>query len=75
MIKNLLSVVVLFWNNSDKTIRCLNSIYKQKNINFSLILVDNNSEKKFSRKVLNWLKKNKIKIDYVNKKKKNSNNL
>ena len=70
MIKNLLSVVVLFWNNSDKTIRCLNSIYKQKNINFSLILVDNNSEKKFSQKVLNWLKKNKIKIDYINKKKK-----
>ena len=70
MTKNLLSVVVLFWNNSDKTIRCLKSIYNQKNIKFSLILVDNNSEKKFSKKVLNWLKKKRIIIEHVNGKKK-----
>ena len=60
MTKNLLSVVVLFWNDSEKTIKCLNSIYNQKNIKFSLILVDNNSDKKYSEKVLNWLKKKKL---------------
>ena len=70
MTKNLLSIVVLFWNDSKKTIRCLNSIYNQKNIKLSLILVDNNSDKKFSLKVLNWLKKNKVKIEYVTNKKK-----
>ena len=38
----LLSVAVLFWNNSDKTIKCLDSIFKQRGIPFELILVDNN---------------------------------
>ena len=28
--KNFLSVVVLFWNDSDKTIQCLKSIFKQE---------------------------------------------
>ncbi len=73
MTKNLLSIVVLFWNDSKKTIRCLNSIYNQKNIKLSLILVDNNSDKKFSLKVLNWLKKNKVKIEHIGNKKKNYN--
>ena len=59
-----------FWNDSKKTIRCLNSIYNQKNIKLSLILVDNNSDKKFSLKVLNWLKKNKVKIEHITNKKK-----
>jgi GT2 family glycosyltransferase len=74
MTKNLLSVVVLFWNDSEKTIKCLNSIYNQKNIKFSLILVDNNSNKKYSEKVLNWLKKKKINIKYIKKKKINTTN-
>ena len=43
---NILSIVVLFWNDSEKTIKCLNSIYKQKKINFTLVIVDNNSDKK-----------------------------
>ena len=66
---NLLSIVVLFWNDNRKTIRCLNSILKQKNIKFSLVLVDNNSEIKYSNKVLNWLKQKKIKIHNINSKK------
>ena len=39
-----LAVVVLFWNDYDKTIKCLDSLYKQKKIKFNLILVDNNSD-------------------------------
>ena len=39
-----LAVVVLFWNDYKKTIKCLKSIYCQKKINFSLVLVDNNSK-------------------------------
>ena len=39
-----LAVVVLFWNDYKKTIKCLKSIYSQKKINFSLVLVDNNSK-------------------------------
>ncbi len=31
---NYLSIVVLFWNDSDKTIKCLNSIFKQKKNKF-----------------------------------------
>ncbi len=60
---NYLSIVVLFWNDSDKTIKCLNSIFKQKKINFTLVIVDNNSDKKYSNKIIEWLKKNKIKIN------------
>lgn len=65
--KNFLSVVVLFWNDSDKTIKCLNSIFKQKKINFTLVLVDNNSEKKYSDRILTWLKKKKIKTHKLKK--------
>ncbi len=59
---NILSIVVLFWNDSEKTIKCLNSIYKQKKINFTLVIVDNNSDKKYSNKVIKWLKNKKVKI-------------
>lgn len=65
--KNFLSVVVLFWNNSSKTIKCLESIFKQKKINFTLVLVDNNSERKYSNQILSWLKKRKIKIHELKK--------
>ena len=58
---NILSIVVLFWNDSEKTIKCLNSIYKQKKINFTLVIVDNNSDKKYSNKVIKWLKNKKVK--------------
>ena len=58
--KKLLSVVVLFWNNSDKTIKCLDSIFKQTGIQFELVLVDNNSEIKYQKKIFKWLKQNNI---------------
>ena len=54
---NQLAIVVLFWNDSEKTIKCLDSLYNQKKQKFTLVLVDNNSKKKISNKVLNWLKK------------------
>ena len=59
---NYLSVVVLFWNDSEKTIRCLNSIFNQKKIKFTLFLVDNNSRKKYSKKILNLLSKKILNI-------------
>ena len=62
-------IVVLFWNDYQKTITCLESIFKQKKINFSLILVDNNSNKIYSKKILNWLKKSRKK-NYFSKRKK-----
>ncbi len=62
MIKNFkqLAVVVLFWNDSEKTIRCLSSLFKQKKQKFDIILVDNNSEEIFSKKILSWIKKKKF---------------
>lgn len=64
-----LAVVVLFWNDFKKTIRCLDSLYKQKNQKLSIILVDNNSENFFSKKIFEWLKKKKIKKHAINKNK------
>jgi GT2 family glycosyltransferase len=58
---NQLAIVVLFWNDSDKTIKCLNSLFQQKKQNFSIILVDNNSDQKYSKKIFDWLKKKNIK--------------
>ena len=55
-----LAIVVLFWNNSDKTIKCLESLYKQKKQKFSLILVDNNSDKHYVQKIFKWLKTKNI---------------
>ena len=66
---NQLAIVVLFWNDSEKTIKCLNSLYNQKKQKFTLVLVDNNSKKKISNKVLNWLKKKKIKAINTNENK------
>ena len=55
-----LAIVVLFWNDSEKTIKCLKSLFKQKKQKFHIVLVDNNSEETYSKKVLKWLKKNNI---------------
>ncbi len=69
--KNELAIVVLFWNNSDKTIACLKSLFSQKKQKFNIILVDNNSDLKYRKNIINWLKKNKKKtflIDNNNKK-------
>ena len=68
-----LAVVVLFWNDYDKTIKCLDSLYKQKKIKFNLILVDNNSDVRYTKEVFKWLKKKKIKIFKITKDKVNKN--
>jgi GT2 family glycosyltransferase len=62
-----LAVVVLFWNDSEKTIKCLKSLFSQKKQELSIVLVDNNSEKKFTNKIFDWLNKKNIKIVEVNK--------
>jgi len=64
-ISNQLAVVVLFWNDSDKTIVCLDSLFKQQKQKFDIILVDNNSDQKYSKKILDWLKKKKIEFSKV----------
>ena len=43
MEKKLIGIVVLFWNDFKKTIECIESIYCQKNLQYTLVLVDNNS--------------------------------
>lgn len=68
ILKNL-AVVVLFWNDSEKTIKCLHSLINQKKTNFDIVLVDNNSDKKFSNKILKWIKKKKINLIRVKKNK------
>ena len=75
MTKKTIGIVVLFWNDFEKTIECIKSIYKQKNLNYTLILVDNNSKKKYSNEIFKWLKINKIKIIVVNKKRYDEKNL
>ena len=65
-INNNLAVVVLFWNDSKKTINCLDSLFNQKRQKLKIILVDNDSDKKFSRAIINWLKKKNIKLLKVN---------
>ena len=44
---NELGVVVLFWNDSEKTIKCLKSLLNQQKQKFNIILVDNNSDQIF----------------------------
>ena len=36
---NHLAIVVLFWNDSEKTIKCLKSLFKQKRQKFNIVLV------------------------------------
>ena len=58
-----LAIVVLFWNDSYKTIKCLSSLFKQEKQKFDIVLVDNNSDEKYSKKIIHWIKK--IKFDTV----------
>ena len=73
---NQLGIVVLFWNDSEKTIKCLRSLLNQQKQKFSIILVDNNSDQIYSKKILDWIKKKKISCIKVKKKIifKNNNN-
>ena len=77
---NYLGVVVLFWNDYKKTIKCLNSLFNQNKVSPLIVLVDNNSEQYYFEKITIWLKKkNKIlknKNDfYKNRLNKNKKNL
>jgi GT2 family glycosyltransferase len=67
---NFLAVVVLFWNDSDKTIKCLDSLLNQKKQKLNIVLVDNNSKEKFVREINKFLRKKKIKIIKINEKNK-----
>jgi len=53
-LKTKVSIVVLSWNNWDKTVDCLNSILETNHSDFEIILVDNGS----SAEVIHKLKKN-----------------
>jgi len=64
---NPLAIVVLFWNDSQKTIKCLDSLFKQQKQSFDIILIDNNSEQKYPKKIFNWLNKKKIKYTKIKK--------
>ena len=64
---NRLAIVVLFWNDSEKTIKCLKSLLRQKRQKFNIVLVDNNSDQIYSKKILDWLKKKKIYYSKVSK--------
>ena len=66
--KKTIGIVVLFWNDFEKTIECVKSIYRQKNLSYTLILVDNNSQNKFSNEIFKWLKNNNKEVIKVNKK-------
>ena len=47
--QNKLAIVVLFWNDSEKTLKCLNSLFQQKKQKFKIVLVDNNSDQKYTQ--------------------------
>ena len=64
---NQLGIVVLFWNDSEKTIKCLKSLFNQQKQKFNIVLVDNNSDRIYSKTILDWLKKNKINYIKVEK--------
>ena len=55
-----LAIVVLFWNDSYKTIKCLSSLFKQQKQKFDIVLVNNNSDEKYSKKIIHWIKKKKL---------------
>ena len=63
MNKNKIAVIVLTWNDWKNTIQALDSILLNKNNNFDIILVDNNSNFFHINKINEWIK-NKIKNTY-----------
>ena len=78
--ENFLGVVVLFWNDYKKTIKCLNSLMSQSKVSPLIVLIDNNSKQKYFENIKIWLKKKNIQIlknkkeffknkNYLNKKK------
>jgi GT2 family glycosyltransferase len=65
MNKNKIAVVVLTWNDWKNTIKALDSILINRNNNFDIILVDNNSNFFHINKIIEWIK-NIIKNTYSN---------
>jgi GT2 family glycosyltransferase len=63
MNKNKIAVVVLTWNDWKNTIKALDSILINRNNNFDIVLVDNNSNFFHINKIIEWIK-NKIKNTY-----------
>ena len=63
-------IVVLSWNDWLNTTRCLDTLFKNDYSKFDIILVDNNSDEFHFKKIINWSKQKKIKINFLNKKKK-----
>ncbi|MDC3036037.1 glycosyltransferase family 2 protein [Candidatus Pelagibacter sp.] len=55
-----LAVVILFWNDDKKTIKCLESLFNQKKQKLSIVLVDNNSDRKFTNNIFRWFEMNNI---------------
>lgn len=67
------AVVILSWNDSKNTIECIQSVLKSSYQNYDIIVVDNNSDLDHYEKIIQWCKKNKLKIQ--NNFNQNSNNL
>ena len=40
---NFVTIILLNWNGWEDTLSCLNSLYKLKNLNFDIFVVDNGS--------------------------------
>ena len=68
-------IVVLSWNDWLNTTRCLDTLFKNDYSKFDIILVDNNSDEFHFKKIINWSKQKKIKINFLNKKKNKIKNL
>ena len=64
---NFLGIVVLFWNDYEKTIQCLKSLFNQEKQTSSILLIDNNSDQFYSKKIFDFLKKKKINFVKVKK--------
>ena len=60
--ENFLGVVVLFWNDYKKTIKCLDSLMSQSKVSPLIVLIDNNSEQKYFENIKIWLTKKDVKI-------------
>ncbi len=57
-----LSIILLNYNSSDYSIACVHSILEAKNdVNYEIIIVDNDSQKKEQEKLINFCVKNNIK--------------
>ncbi len=55
--KKTLAIVILTWNDYKNTIKCLNSIINQLDLDKKIFLVDNNSSEFYFNKTIKWLNK------------------